>query len=147
MSDSNDQLKVISLCHYLVGGLECLCYSFPLIHLALGIGLLTHSVPMSTPDAAAGTVVGLLFTVLGGAFVLLGWTLGIMTMISGRRIADRRSRTLSIVVAAINCTFMPLGTILGVFTLILLTKPEVMAQYGQPQPSLPPPPPPPGGYQ
>jgi hypothetical protein len=128
----NDHLRLISIFHYVVGGLHCLCFSFPLLHFFIGLGLVTNVIPASTHDpneAVAAKFMGAFFMVMGGVFVLAGWTLGILTMMSGKRISERRSRTFSIVMAGINCAFMPFGTILGIFTIVLLTKPEAIAQY------------------
>ena len=36
-------------------------------------------------------------------------------------------------VAAISCTFVPLGTILGAFTIAALLKPEIKEQFTKPQ--------------
>jgi hypothetical protein len=128
-SPINDHLRLISIFHYVVGGLHCLCFSFPLIHFFIGLAL-----TISPPEVKQGsepfpTFLGPFFMVIGGTIVLLGWTLGGLTILSGKRIAQRRSRTFSIVMAAINCLSMPFGTILGIFTIILLTKPEAVAQY------------------
>jgi hypothetical protein len=67
---------------------------------------------------------------MGSIFVLAAWTISICTILSGRRIAQRRWQTFSIVMAAINCMIMPFGTVLGIFTIIALTRPEVKAMYG-----------------
>jgi hypothetical protein len=55
--------------------------------------------------------------------------LGILTIVSGRLISLRRRRTFSLVVAGINCASFPFGTVLGVFTFIVLARPSVRALY------------------
>jgi hypothetical protein len=66
---------------------------------------------------------------MGGCAVFVGWTLGILTIVSGRLISLRRRRTFSLVVAGINCASFPFGTVLGVFTFIVLARPSVRALY------------------
>ena len=61
--------------------------------------------------------------------MLLGWSLAIVVFLSGRKLRQRKHWTFSVVVAGIECAFMPLGTVLGVFTLITLTKPSVKELY------------------
>ena len=128
----NENLRLISTFHYVVGALHFLCFSFPLIHFFVGLAFVLNPPHMQGQgnEPFPPQLFGLFFMGIGGALVLFGWTLGVVTIMSGRRIAQRRSRTFSIVVAAINCAFMPFGTALGVFTLILLNKTEAQAQYG-----------------
>ena len=49
--------------------------------------------------------------------------------LSARFLRGRRHRTFSLIVAGINCLGIPLGTILGVFTLIVLLRPSVRTLY------------------
>lgn len=38
----------------------------------------------------------------------------------------------SIIMGGVNCAMLPLGTVLGVFDLVLLTKEETRRLYGEP---------------
>jgi hypothetical protein len=126
-------LRLLSIFHYVVGGLVALVSSLFLLYVAIGVAMLTHSAGFvgTAKGSADGppTVVGVFFVVLGGVAVLLGWTMGALAVVAGRSIAQRRRHTLCIVVASLLCMFMPFGTLLGVFTLILLTKPYVRQQF------------------
>jgi len=73
--------------------------------------------------------VGLFFAIFGGLFVLFGWVLGFLTILSGRFIAQRKNRTFSIAMGAVNCTMVPFGTVIGVFDIVLLTNAEVIKEY------------------
>lgn len=85
--------------------------------------------------AAPPAFFGLIFVVFGGVFVIAGWTLGIFTILSGGNIARRKKRMFSVVIGCINCAFIPFGTVLGVFDIVLLTRDDVRVLYGEP-PSL-----------
>jgi hypothetical protein len=50
-------------------------------------------------------------------------------LLSGMFLRARRHRTFSMVIAAINCLHIPLGTILGVFTFIVLGRESVRKLY------------------
>lgn len=64
--------------------------------------------------------------VFGATAVLGGWTLGGLTAYARRCIRKRKNYTFILVIAGINCAFvMPLGTVLGVFTFVVLTRPMV----------------------
>jgi hypothetical protein len=53
----------------------------------------------------------------------------LMTALSGYFIQQRQRRVFSIVTAAVNCIYFPFGTVLGVFTIILLNKSETIDLY------------------
>jgi hypothetical protein len=114
-----------------VGGLTAFFGCFGFIHFVLGLifvntaSSMTHS---GTGEPMPGWV-GWIFVAGGALWVAGGWTLGAFTILSGRRIEARVRRTSSMVIAGINCVLFPLGTILGVITLFMLTKPQVIALY------------------
>ena len=55
----------------------------------------------------------------------MGWTYAIAMAVTGKFLGAHRRHTFCMVMAALSCLFMPFGTILGIFTLIVLSKPEV----------------------
>lgn len=126
-----EQLKLLSIFHYVVGGLHALFGSFGLIHFFVGLSFIFAPGSWGAGANSPPEWFGLLFAVLGGSFVLFGWTLGALTIYSGRCIATRKKKKFSVVMGAINCAMVPLGTVLGVFTLILLTKDETRSLYGE----------------
>lgn len=50
-------------------------------------------------------------------------------LLSGLYLRTRRHRTFSMVIAGINCLHVPLGTLLGVFTLVVLGRESVRKLY------------------
>eukprot|EP01031_Cornospumella_fuschlensis_P021810 gene21810-26738_t len=59
------------------------------------------------------------FYVIFGAVALVA---GILNLLSGRFLQTRKHRMFSMVTAGLNCLQMPLGTVLGVFTLVVLNR-------------------------
>jgi hypothetical protein len=57
--------------------------------------------------------------------MLVGWTLAACMIATGRKLTRRASRTFCLVIAGLECALMPLGTILGIFTIVVLTKDSV----------------------
>jgi len=53
--------------------------------------------------------------------------IGILLFKTGRNLSNRQSYTFCFVVACISCLLMPLGTILGVFTIVTLSRESVKA--------------------
>jgi hypothetical protein len=66
------------------------------------------------------------FYLIFGAWFFISLVLNVA---SGICIQKRQARTFSIVVAAINCLHIPLGTVLGVFTLVVLLRESVRDLY------------------
>ena len=113
-TDDDEHLRLLSIFHYVLGGVTAFFACFPLIH--LGLGLLMLFSPQAFGSGKGGpppTAVGLLFAVFGGAAVLLGWTLAILMFVAGRALSRRRHPTLCMVTAAAECLMIPLGTVLG----------------------------------
>ncbi|BAG00071.1 hypothetical protein MAE_02490 [Microcystis aeruginosa NIES-843] len=73
---------------------------------------------------------GYLFAALGATTVLLGEALAISAIFSGRFLSRHKKYWFSFVIACILCLFTPLGTILGVFTIIVLSRQSVKELYG-----------------
>ena len=128
-----EQLRLLAIFHYIVGGLEALFSSIGLIHFFLGLAFLLEPAFFSE-GAKSGPppFFGAIFMVVGGGIVLSGWTIGGLTIYSGRCIAKRVKRTFSIVIGCINCAIFPVGTALGAFTVIVLSRKEIAGFYPSP---------------
>jgi hypothetical protein len=131
MTQDEQHLDLLAVFHYIVGGLTALIACIPFIHLAIGIAMLSGSFD-GAKGGAPPRFVGILFVVFAGCLILAGWALALFIIIAGRRLKARKSRTFCIVVAAIECTLMPFGTVLGVFTIIMLMKDSAKILFGIP---------------
>ena len=65
----------------------------------------------------------------GAALALFSLATVVAQALAGRNLHRRTGRTLVLVVAALECLNMPLGTILGVFTFVVLGRPSVRAAF------------------
>jgi len=54
---------------------------------------------------------------------------GVLNLLSAFWLRARQHRTFSIVVAVLNCLYMPLGTALGIFTIVVLVRRSVAELY------------------
>ena len=92
--------------------------------------------PIPTPGVAnSGAPPVAIFRIMAGIMggvVFLAWVGGVLTLYSGNCIKKRKHRTLVYVMAALNCLFIPYGTLLGVFTFIILGSPEAMTEWNNP---------------
>jgi hypothetical protein len=122
-----EQLRLLSIFHYVVAGITALFGSFPLIHVALGALFVLR--PGAVGGDAPPALFGVIMIVFGMIVVLLAWALAAAMATCGLRLAQRRGHTFCTVVAAIECVFIPIGTVLGVFTILVLQRPAVRATF------------------
>jgi hypothetical protein len=130
-TDDAEHLRLLSIFHYVVGGLALLFACFPLIHVTIGsifIYAARHAHSVSR-DAPPPEIVGWIMLVFGLAFFILGIAFGLAVLWSGHCLARGKNYAFSFVMACVECIFLPFGTVLGVFTLIVLSRQSVKALY------------------
>jgi hypothetical protein len=125
-------LRLLSIFHYIVGSLTALFACFPLIHLGLGLAMLFSPEFFDAKPGAQPPpqFIGWLFTFLGGFMFLTGEAIAVCIIIAGRFIARRKRYWFIFVMACIECVFFPFGTVLGVFTIITLSRESVKKLFG-----------------
>lgn len=122
MQKDDEHLRLVAIFHYVVGGLAALFACFPIIHLIVGIALIVASAGPDAKGDAPPAFVGWFFVVFASAFITAGLSLAACVIAAGRFLAGRRHYMFCMVVAGIECAFMPFGTVLGVFTIIVLMR-------------------------
>jgi hypothetical protein len=120
-----EHLRLLSIFHYVYAAFKALFACLPLIYLLMGSFLVAAGTSGKASGGPPLQIIGGVIAVIGGVLSLLGWALAGCIFFAGRCLATRTHRTFCIVVAALCCPFMPLGTALGVFSLVVLTKPRV----------------------
>jgi hypothetical protein len=131
MNSDADHLRLLAIFHYIVAGLAALFSFFPLLYAAMGaffIWAAQHPNPKQTGEPPP-EFLGWIFIACGSFFFLLGLTMAICILIAGRALALQKRYMFAFVVACIECLFMPFGTILGVFTIIVLSRESVKALF------------------
>ena len=129
-----EHLKLLSVFHYVLAALTALVGFLPIIYIALGAAMVMGKMPASPSSPAPPPEVGWMFIIFGGLFCLLAWAFAGCLFLSGRWLAARRNWTFCFVVACLSCMNVPLGTILGVFTILVLQRPGVKGLFGLPLP-------------
>ena len=69
-----------------------------------------------------------------GFFVLLGWTLSGLTVYAGWCIHKHKHKVFIYIVAALNCVFIPYGTLLGIALFILMSSPVARSEFERARP-------------
>ena len=125
-------LQALSIFHYVYAGLSACSSLLGLFYVALGqlLGWAVAQAPKPQHgEAPPPELFQWLFGILGFVVMAVALTIALLSFLSGRAIARRRSRTFSLVVAGILCLTGPIGIALGVFTLVVLLKPEAERLY------------------
>ncbi len=108
-----------------LGGLSALFACIPIIHVVLGLLFIIAPQTFGQASNQPPPFLGWLFLLLGGFFILFGWTYAALVLAAGRCIAHRKGRTFCFVVACVECPSVPFGTCLGVFTMLVLSRASV----------------------
>jgi hypothetical protein len=121
-----EQLRLLSIFHYVVGGLAALVSLFPVLHLFIGILMVTGRFDHQDEQAR---LFGWFFIFVAAGVILI-FCCAIAIVLAGRFLARRVYYTFSLVMAAVECLFVPIGTVLGVFTILVLQRPTVKGMFG-----------------
>lgn len=121
-----EHLRMLAIFHAVLGAFTGLFSLLPLMHLTVGIMMVTGR--LEHPDAGMA-MAGWMFIGVASVFIACGLGLAVSMFLTARYLRQRRRHLFCLVVAALECMIMPFGTVLGVFTLIALTKPQIRALF------------------
>ncbi|MCH9660180.1 MAG: hypothetical protein K0U54_04630 [Bacteroidetes bacterium] len=113
---------------YIVKGILTLLFSLFFLAYAF-FGVFISTVDSSAAEAPFN--ISILFGIIGGIGFLFTAIFGILTLLAAKYIKETRNYNFIFVIAVLNCLTGVLGILLGVFTFIELTKPEVKMLFNQ----------------
>jgi hypothetical protein len=125
MNKDDEQLRLLAVFHYVVAGVAALFSMFPLIHLAMGLFIIFDADKFTSKGEPPPAWFGWIFVIAASVFILIGLTMASLILMTGRFLSKRKHHTFCFVIAALECVFMPFGTVLGIFTLIILNRESV----------------------
>lgn len=123
MNKDLEHLRWLSLGFYINAGISLIFALFPFIHLFIGIAMVTGS--FENDKNPPPPFFGWLFVGFAAFFILSGFAMVICNFLAGRFLKQQTKYTFCFVLAVVNCMFAPLGTVLGVFTIIVLLRDSV----------------------
>lgn len=121
-------MSTLSVLHYVYGAFVCVLGLFFLLIVALGHFLSSDWINAHSEEPVP-PFIGHLFAILGWALFGLVELLGIMNILSGKMLAERKNRLFSQIIAGFDMLNIPFGMALGIFTFITLNNEEVMREY------------------
>jgi hypothetical protein len=124
-------LNTLSIFYYILAGLQCLGGCVGIIYIGLGVmlGLAGAAGGNHGGDAAAGATMGGALACVGVVILVIVGGLAYLNFLAGQSLRQRKRLALIYVMAAIACLNLPLGTILGIFTFVVLSRPSVKASF------------------
>ena len=136
MKQDAEHVRLLAIFHYIVAGLAALFSLLPLLYTTIGavfIFAARHGTPKPGEELPP-EFLGWIFLVVGLLLFLLGIAIAICILIAGRCLSRCKHYTFALVMACIECLFVPFGTILGVFTIIALSRESVKTLFSTTQP-------------
>lgn len=142
MTQDEDHLRLLSIFQYVVAGLAALFACIPIIHLVVGLFILLAPQKFDGKGESPPAFLGWFFVIFASVIITLGWVFAGFVFALGRSLAKRKRYLFCLVMAGIECMFMPFGTVLGVFTIVVLLRDSVKQLFPttnspQPTPSAP----------
>ena len=123
-----EHLRLLSIFYYVLAAFNALASCFCLIFLLVGVVLIV--VGAQSSDAAVAVVFGGFFVGMAAFALAIGVGVAALLYYTGRFLGERSHYTYCFVIAVLCCLSVPLGTVLGVFTLVVLSRPTVKALFG-----------------
>src|SRR6266496_2443660 len=135
MERDTEHLNLLAIFHYVVAGLAALFSFFPLLYTALSvIFIIAARHGTAKPgEELPPEFLGWIFAAFGSVLFAMGITMVICVLIAGRSLALRKRYWFALVIACIECLFVPFGTILGVFSIVALSRESVKALFSTAQ--------------
>ena len=109
-----------------------------MIHVAVGIGILTGAFDDGSKGGPPPAFLGWLFVLFPLGLIAMGLTIAVSIAVAGRKLGRRTGHLYCLVVAGLECVFMPFGTVLGVLTILVLMRPSVKLLFIAPADPTPP---------
>jgi len=129
LEQKKNYLDILAVFHYVNGGLHLLIAIAALCFIGIGLGAATSWGDDWQMEAGCSmlAVMALILVVLGGY--------GVLNLLAGRALHTRNHYVLVMLAAGVNCLNLPLGTLLGIFTLVMLSDPQVRPLFEHQKPA------------
>jgi hypothetical protein len=128
MGDPRDDLRLLAIFHWVLAALTALFAVFPGLYIGLGVAMLRGGFGASHGEPPP-PVVGWFMIGIGVALVLAALLFAALLAVAGWFVGARRHWLYCMIVAGLACALFPFGTALGVFTIVVLSRPEVKALF------------------
>lgn len=118
-----EHLRLLAIGYKISAGVSLFTSIFGLMYMVMGI---FFSLIPNSPSQTSQPSVGWMFGILGFGFFVLSVVFAILNFITAKRLEQRRGKAFCTVIAALNCMGIPYHTVLGVLTLVTLTRKSIV---------------------
>lgn len=122
----NEHLRLLRIGFFISAGQTALFIPFGLLY--AGMGLMFSHLPTGAsapPPALMSWFMGL----FGAAFAGIAAVAATLKLLTAIRLKQRRSRVMCLIAAGLSCMEMPYGTVLGIWTFMVLGRASVRRQF------------------
>lgn len=124
-----DHLKILAIFHYVYAGLVAASGCCLSVYMIPGVIFATAAndpnMQNPPPKELGYFMIGI--AVVGMLFI---WGIAALTALAGRKLQQRQGHVFCTIIAGLLCLAFPIGTILGIFTLVVLMRPSVKQAFG-----------------
>lgn len=121
-----EHVRLLAIFYFISGGFTSFFGFFSLMYVAMGaMALLAPGMEAQSGEAFGARSIGALFTAIGLGFFIGAQVFAAGKILTGYWLMKRRRRVPCLVVAGLTCLGIPYGTILGVFTFVVLLRDSV----------------------
>ena len=125
-SEDQAHLKTLSICWYVYAGLSAIGGLCGVIYMVIGALVMVAGIADGDDGAFAG---GIVFVVMAVITLVICLGFAVLFFLTAKGLANRTRKTLIYVSSVLACLNVPLGTVLGVFTFVVMSRPTVKAAF------------------
>jgi hypothetical protein len=128
-----EHLRLLEIAYYIAGGMTAFFSCFFILHFAMFLVLGLHpqffnnGANYNSNPPPPGLFLGMAGVI--GVLIILGWLFGALQIYAGRCLKKRRHRTFVLILAGLETCFIPWGTAIGVWTILILQRATVSALF------------------
>jgi len=138
MDQTRAHLDLLGIFHYVSAGLSLLCgglYAVVFVAMAGAMKSLADRAPRGADQIPPEFL--WMFGGIGVLMLAIAAGTALMAGVAGWCLRARKAWIYCVIVAALSLLSAPIGTVLGIFTLIVLMRPEAKALFGGPGTGMP----------
>ena len=124
----NGHLKILAIFYYIFSAISALLIILGILYLLFVPGPIQN--PNDAAEVASAQAADPIIYGVGSGLIIGGIIGALLYFFTARGLATYRYRGLVILVAILSLFSFLLGTILGVFTLVVITRPSVKGRFG-----------------
>lgn len=127
----DEHLRILPIVYWVLAAIDIFISLYGLIYVGMGVMMIAVPWDEAAADAPPPFFGWYLFA-LGLGFLVFFIASGVLKVLAANWMRRRTHRVAILVAAGISCLSWPFGLVAGVFTFIVMLRPSVTAQFGEP---------------